>query len=165
VLEDFLTIVDTGAAVLAVSLDLSAAFDLVHHPTLIKRLINMFGLSADAAELISSFLSNRNFMVSLNNSNSASTELIHGVPQGSIVGPLLFTAYVAPVVRCLEAYGLSYHYYADDFLIYGANNKNDIPATCNIFSACLNEVFLWFSANGMSVNPDKTDCLLVSTSQ
>jgi retron-type reverse transcriptase len=103
VINDSLALIDSGAAVLMISLDLSAAFDLVNHNILCSRLSCMFGLSDCAIELLRSYLSNRQFLVTINNERSARSSFTHGVPQGSVLGPLLFSAYVAQLFRLWQS--------------------------------------------------------------
>jgi hypothetical protein len=86
-----------------------------------------------------------------------------GVPQGSSLGPLLFTAYVAPIANIIHAHGLYYHHYADDLLIYAPIHPSDLSTSIDQISACLAEVRDWFLLNHMLLNPSKTELLLVGT--
>jgi hypothetical protein len=86
-----------------------------------------------------------------------------GVPQGSSIGPLLFTAYVAPIANIIHAHGLYYHQYADDLLIYAPIHPSDLATSIDKISACLAEVRDWFLLNHMLLNASKTELLLVGT--
>ena len=84
-------------------LDLSAAFDTVSHSILIRRLKDRIGVSGKALEWFISYLSERKQSVCINNSHSESVDLKYDVPQGSILGPILFTVYTLPlagIVNC-----------------------------------------------------------------
>jgi hypothetical protein len=98
VLNDLYTLMDNGKVTLLVAHDLSAAFDLVDHGILLKRLNSMFGISGPIFKIIESFLTGRYFKVMCEKISSEPYPLTTGVPQGSVLGPILFTLYVAPVV-------------------------------------------------------------------
>ena len=120
IVDDILALVDSGSAVALISLDISAAFDTVSHPKLLARVETEFGIEGAALGWINSYLSNRTFFVRVGDSSSAVVALSSGVPQGSVLGPILFTAYVAPIGKLIESFGVKYHKYADDIQIYTA---------------------------------------------
>jgi retron-type reverse transcriptase len=115
VLNDLYSYIDHSQAAFILSLDLSAAFDLLNHDILLRRLEDMFGLSPSVISLLRSYLSHRFFVVDCDGSLSAPQKLSFGVPQGSVLGPILFLYYVSPVVTILPAFSIDYHYYADDY--------------------------------------------------
>ena len=95
--NDILSSLNNRKMVALVLLDLSAAFDTIDHEKLLHRLETRFGINGTALDWFRSYLSNRSQAVRINNSSSEKMYLNFGVPQGSVLGPVLFTLYVAPV--------------------------------------------------------------------
>ena len=88
---------DSGKSTIVISLDLSAAFDTIDHQILLSRLNTSFGISDDTLFWLQSYLTNRTSSVRIGRHCSSSVTCTTGVPQGSVLGPLLFTAYVSPI--------------------------------------------------------------------
>jgi len=99
VLDSVHTAADSKEVTLLIGLDLSAVFDTVCHSTLIKRLQTEFGVSGTALSWIQSYLQDRTQFVKPGQHRSPETTLEVGVPQGSVLGPLLFAVYCSPVSR------------------------------------------------------------------
>ena len=76
--------------------------------------MNQFGVDGGASSWLRSYLTDRSQYVKLGEHSSATTPCVSGVPQGSVLGPLLFTAYVSPVGDLIESFDVSYHQFADD---------------------------------------------------
>jgi len=85
------------------------------------------------------------------------------MPQGSVLGPLLFALYIAPVSNVILAHGFSYHKYADNTHLYMAVQPG-AHTTFEALSVCVNDVARWFLENGLLLNPDKTEAVLFGTS-
>jgi hypothetical protein len=112
--NDILRSLDRGECVFLVLLDQSAAFDTVDHQTLQDCLKNTFGISGDALEWITLYLSNRHQSILVRGTQSDEKLLQFGVPQGSVLGPELFKDYITPLRTVIESYDVSFHGYADD---------------------------------------------------
>ena len=146
-------------------LDLSAAFDTIDHQILLTRLNSTFGFCGSALSLLSSYLSNRTQHVTIGNQSSASIPLTTGVPQGSVLGPLLFSLYTSPISSIFACTPVSFHLYADDTQLYISFSSSESSNSLASLSSTLDTVYSWLTLNRLSVNPDKTEYLLFGTYQ
>ena len=121
-------------------LDLSAAFDTIDHSILLSRLTSFYGISGSALDLVRSYLTDRTQSVVLNNCSSPPTSINTGVPQGSVLGPLLFSLYIYPISQIFYNYAISFHIYADDTQIYVSFPPSDSSSYLNDLSDILNTV-------------------------
>lgn len=163
-LTDIYKSIDSGASTLLVALDLSAAFDTVSHEILLARLKHSFGISDTVLQWITSYLSSRSQFVMLSGFKSPITPLMSGVPQGSVLGPLLFAIYTSPVSNLVSSFGLSQQQYADDTQIYITVNKSSTSISFSSIESCLSSLCLWYAHNNLCINPSKSECIIFSTS-
>lgn len=139
---------------------LSAAFDTVDHAILLSRLENYIGFKGTVLQWLSSYLRGRSFSVSIGDCLSDEVSVLYGVPQGSVLGPLLYNLYMLPLGSIIRQYSISYHSYADDTQLYISVSGNHLSAVNDLIQ-CINEVRHWMTKNFLQLNDDKTEILLV----
>ena len=161
--NDILNAMDNQQVTLLVLLDLSAAFDTVDHTILLKRLEVMYGISGTALKWFESYLTKRTQVVNINGTKSEKEELKWGVPQGSVLGPILFTLYTKPLGDLIRKHGVTPHFYADDSQIYVSMKPTqpDIDLTFAQIEACIEEVRNWMLENKLKLNDDKTVFMII----
>ena len=115
---DILTSMDTGKVTALTLLDLSAAFDTIDHTILLSRLDDWFGVTGKALNWFKSYLTGRCQRIQLGDCLSSKADLKFGVPQGSVLGPLLFTLYTTPLSSMIFEHAIPHHLYADDSQLY-----------------------------------------------
>ena len=144
--------VDEDMYALMASLDLSAAFDVVNVELLLKRL-NIIGLPSDVIDLVSVWLTNRYFYVSLDGSNSCVHECNVGTVQGSILGPILYSIFVSPLLALTDL-----TLFADDnYALVWNKSKADIVLA---MQTKLELITSWLRDSGLKVNENKTEVCL-----
>lgn len=145
--------------ILSIFCDLSKAFDVLGHDILLYKMSNL-GIRGIAHTWFRNYLSNRSQFVQIDTTKSSVRSITHGVPQGSILGPLLFLIYVNDIQHSTTAKILSF---ADDTsLVISANNTADLITSAN---NALSEIYTWFCSNKLYLNLNKTTYMTLSTAQ
>ena len=140
--------------------DLSKAFDTIDHGILIKKL-HYYGIRGLALQLIKSYLTERKMYVQIEQSKSNQLILTHGVPQGSILGPLLFIIYINDLPNSL-CHGNATMFADDTNILKSAHNTQILIKEMNEDA---NNLYNWFSANKLSLNISKTYFIVFSKSK
>lgn len=148
---------DSKNVCLLTLLDLSAAFDTLDHKILLERLENSFLMSGTVLQWFKSYLENRYVFVKIGNERSEKMLLTCGVPQGSVLGPILFTMYTKQLSEIISSHGLNYHFFADDTQLYKSAVFEDIHVLIDTISNCITDIKMWMDCNKLKLNEDKTE--------
>ena len=160
ILDKIQSAVESGLFSCGVFLDLSKAFDTVNHSILLDKLEH-YGIRGVAKQWFSSYLKKRKQFVSINNTCSDYSDITSGVPQGSVLGPLLFLICIYDFQRCSSK--LDFYLFADDSnLFYASKSLSDIES---IINAELVRVKTWLSANKLSLNIAKSNFVIFHPTQ
>ena len=136
-----------GEATALVHLDLSAAFDTIDHSTLLSCLLDWFGVGGSALKWFF-YLTEHYQSVKISSTLSDLQKLLFGMPQGSVLGPLLFSLYTSPLSTLIGKHkGINFHFYADDTQLYVHLSHINASAAFDKLSRCLQDVKEWMSAS------------------
>ena len=149
--------------IVLVMLDLSAAFDTLDHTILLDRLSRYLGFSHTVLRWFSSYLTVRIQSVTIGNTTSSSRRLEFVVLQGSILGPLMFIFYTAPVQDIIFAHNLECMLYADDSQLCITIDPYDQRPALNTLQKCISEIIEWITINKLVCNPSKTEVIQFSS--
>ena len=120
------------------------------------------GVCGTAYKWFESYLSERTYFVQIQDQRSENSTLHRGVPQGSVLGPLLFIVYLLPLGNIFRHYGIQFHSYADDTQLYVSTSPTaSLPP--NGLTACLHDIQAWMTQNYLKLNSNKTEVLLIGT--
>ena len=140
------------------------AFDTIDRTIFLSRLESTFGVSGNALGVLRSYLTGRVQTIRVGRQKSSPYQCIVGVPQGSVLRPLLFTAFISQVAGIAEGHDINQHQYADDTTLYvslSSGSSGDKSTRVERLEHCLADVRSWFSQNSLALNPDKSEVLHV----
>ena len=153
---------DKGSSTVLISLDLSAAFDTIDHTILLSRLQTSFGISGLTLAWFHSYLEGRSQFVHIGCSTSTVTLCTMSVPQGSVLGPMLFSLFISPIAYIVSSYGLLQQQYADDNQLYVAISKDNYDTPVAKLELCLSTLHTRFCYIRLALNPDKSEAIVLA---
>ena len=160
--DDIICALGSHQVVLMVLLDLSAAFDTVNHKILLN-ILHKIGIGGTVLQWFSSYLTSRKQLVKCG-VLSETHDLTCGVPQGSILGPILFTLYTSSLGNLISSFvNIRYHFYADDTQLYIAFDPNHCDRAVREMENCVSAVRQWMDSNHLKMNDGKTEVVCIGT--
>jgi hypothetical protein len=158
--------IDNHRAVFLVLLDLSAAFDTIDHTVLLQRLSTVYGFSGNVLNWFQSYLFRRTCRVKVGNVYSKQQILDFGLPQGSCVGPKMFSFYTHPIADIIKRYNdVNFHCYAEDtqlYISFDPRVPGESEKALSVLTKCIDEVSGWMAQNMLCLNNDKTEFIIVA---
>ena len=145
-------------------LDLSEAFDTIDHTITSSRLRDRFGITATGFAWFESYLVNQSQRIQMHSRLSAEHPVVFGVPQGSVLGPLMFICYTAPLGDIARRHGIHVHLYADDtqlYLAFSPHSDEDTIQAVTRIQDCVAELQDWMNVNKLKFNATKTGMIVM----
>ena len=144
-------------------LDLSSAFDTIDHYILLRRFQSLYGISSTILSWFESYLTGRTQTVTVNDRSSRPADVSFSVPQGSVLGRILFIFYSAPLSSLNENHSVSNESFADDIQLLHSCPPDQIHATVLTMQTCISDVKTWMTQNMLKLNDDETEALLIKS--
>lgn len=164
IVDDLLIAFDERKATVVMLLDLSAAFDTVNHGKLLNILHFEIGITGMALNWFRSFITGRSQRIKIGAAESEIITIKFGVPQGSVLGPVLFNLYIRSLYNTVKSLKFAIQGYADDHQIYQSFDAiHQYSLLVNEISGCFNEIRQWMAAHFLQLNPDKTEIIVFGT--
>ena len=159
VIDDWLENVNDGAITGACLLDISKCFDSINHAILLKKL-EMYGITSTELKWFSSYLSGRKQVVKFHQETSEFCDISCGVPQGSVLGPILFLLFINDISN-FAVEGCALNMYADDVIIYtSATSKDELESRLQV---CIDNISNWYSMNKLCINKKKSNVMVIGS--
>ncbi len=158
--NDLLLSSDRGCISLLVLLDFSTTFNTSDHNILLNRLENSVGICGSALAWFKSYLSDRHQFVALNEEVSYRSQVQYGVPQSSVLGPLIFTLNMLPLRNIIRKHGVGFHCYADDTQLNIYSRPGETHQIEKLVE-CIVDIKNWMTNNFLLLNSEKTEALII----
>ena len=160
IVNDILSALDNDNISVLLSLDVSAAFDTIDHQILLSRLNSVSGIQSTALQWFQSYLSDRYQSTSVNNSSSSPSQLMYGVPRGSVLGPILFVLYTKSLSDIIANHSVNHQLFADDTQLQKSAPLSEVNNLIKNSMHATDDIKTWMTENQLKLNDDKTEALL-----
>ena len=164
VVKDLLSATASKSLSVMLSLDISAAFDNLDHPRLLVRGKNLFGFDSADLQWLELYIVWREQFVGVASCHSWAVKLVSGVPQGSVIRPLLFSIFTKPVGNLISSFEIRYHQFTNETQLHAVINTTS-PTGLATLSACANAVTRRYTRNDLLLNPTKREDIVIGTRQ
>ena len=144
-------------------IDFSSAFDTIVYSINVHRLYTDFGFTDAVFQWLSSYLTDLTNYVSLSNHCFAFAPVHSGVPQVSVLGPILFAMYVRPLSAIIDSHSIRHHSFADDLQLQMSAPPDETYELLHSMQSCISDVKAWSTANMLRRNDNKTELMLVTS--
>ena len=165
VVDDLFLSLNKGNISVLALLDFPLAFDTIDYSILVHRLHTDIGFTDTVLQWFSSYLTDHTHYVSLSNHCSAFAPVDSGVPQGSVLGPMLFTMYIKPLSAIIDSHSIIHHSFADDLQLQTSAPSDKISELLHSMQSCLSDVKAWATANMLKRNDNKTERMLATSKE
>ena len=163
--NDLLMNMEENNVTLLILLDLSAAFDTVKADILLDTLHTSFGIGGKVSTWLHSYLTNRKLTVKVKDVLSEKKDVRWGVPQGSCLGPILFTLYLAPMYDLMSQHHVDIHGYADDNQLLKAHIPSQFSTAKQEVEEAISDIRKWMLSNCLKINDGKTEVMVIGGRQ
>ena len=163
VISDVINTLDAGNIALLALLDITAGFDTVDHHILLQKLQCSFSIDATVLHWFESYVTGRTQDVLLSGTTTSPRSLVCDVPQGLVLGPLLFVLCTADIGSIFKAHKLLHHCYADDTQIYFYCRSSECATLKANVLSCIDAGADWMMVHRLHLSPSKSEFLLCAT--
>lgn len=160
IIDDISKAIDHNQSSILCLLDLSKAFDSINLDVMLARL-HQLNFNPSALNWFKTYLMDRKQVLEIQQNQSQPNLIKSGIPQGAILGPLMFSIYLRPLPNCLK--NCFYHIFADDVQIYLPFKKEEFTEAIENFNSDLSNIVSWCQENFLSIHPDKCKALLIGS--
>ena len=140
-------------------LDLTAAFASVDHELLLARLERTFGVRGRVLAWFKSYSTGHKYCVIYAGASSSIKQVTSFIPQGSVLGPLLFLLYIADLADVAAKHGVMLYAFTDDMELYIHCEFHNMATSRDVLKRCIQDIDHWLLANRLKLNPNKTELL------